>query len=142
MNIYKLKKEFYLVYIFATFISVFGIFIINDFLTNTIFIMCIIASIVGFINSLCTSIELNEQYIVHKSLGRVTEIPIIDIESIVKMPTSKGKKIFIGVFTKGKKIYIKFWFNNYNELIAKLINKCERKSSTKIDDFVKKLIAK
>jgi hypothetical protein len=110
-----------------------GILIFRDWVTGVLLSICIIAAIFNLANSLATRLTYEDGIISKSSLLKKESIKLDEVEGILLLPTTKGKKVFVGVYTHFSKMIITFWFKDYKVLLRLVIEYCKKLSSVKID---------
>lgn len=65
-----------------------------------------------------------------------------DVERIVKLPTSNGQKVFIGIYGNNSKIFVSFWINGYKDLMKLIIDNCSNNKDICIDPRVIEILEK
>lgn len=140
MHIFRLRPLHYCMVATIFFICSAGFFIDDLWLYRILLSICIIAIAVGLIDSLKTSIVVDNESIRKNGLFKKQEILIKEVERILLMPTSKGKKIFVGVYGNQKKLFITFWYKDYKRLLKLLLERFKENNSVKIDPKVLEIV--
>jgi hypothetical protein len=136
MYIFKFRWEYYILDIFSIVFATTWILLFGNWLSTILLLISLIIAIILFINGLATRLIYDNSMIQEKSLFNEKSIKLCDIQEIVLLPPSKGKKVFVGVFSKHNCINVTFWFSNYKSLLMFIVQYCKKKGTVKIDPKV------
>lgn len=98
MKKYRYRLMYYLLYVVIIIVNVGSIIFFKNWFVIILGSLCICASILDIINKLMFNIYIDNVVITEQSIFRKKVIYFNEIERIIKLPTSKGKKYLL-VFT-------------------------------------------
>lgn len=140
MKKYRYRLMYYLLYVVIIIFNLGTILFFKNWFVIILGSLCICASIVDIINKFMFNIYIDKAAIIEQSILRKKVIYFNEIERIIKLPTSKGKKIFIGIYGTNNKIFVTFWISNYKDLIKLIVDKCSDSENIWIDPRVIQLL--
>jgi hypothetical protein len=136
MKRYRYKLSYNLAYVIAIVVGLGTILIFKNWFAVILEALCVCASMLGILNNLMSYICIDNMVITERNIIRKKVIDWNEVEGVIKLPTSKGEKIFIGIYGSDNQIFVTFWIHNYKDLIKSIIDKCSDTKNIWIDPRV------
>lgn len=140
MYIFKFRWCCYISYLIPILLTIVLILLFRDWFYTALFLIGIIVVIIGFIEDVTNRIIFDNTMIQEKSLFIKKSINLNDIEKVILLPNSKGKKILIGINSQDNCIIVTSWYRNYKLLLRLIVEYCKTKETIKIDPKVLDII--
>lgn len=128
-RIFKYRASYYLVHFIILLICFVGIYLIEQFIIRAILFVCFFGTVVLIIKLPFTHFKVSDDGISKKELFKVEILYWNEIKFLCKLPTSKGKRVFVGIYADNKKLIIPFWIKDYREIVKIAVERNDNSKS-------------
>lgn len=140
MKIFSFKVYMYLAYILGIAFSLIIALITANQIKMILLLISAFIGLLSLINKIFTYYQIDDKRLQQKSLFKTQYIDLGNILFVTMMPASKGRRVFIGVYSDSQKIFLSFWIKNYKELLKEIISRCKNNKNLKIDKSIMDII--
>lgn len=133
MQIFRLGALPYIVYASSIALALLWISFFKGVLSTTLLSLCIAVATLGLIDTVTTNLVYQKDILLKTGLFKRETIKLDEVRRIELLPNSKGKKVFVGIYTDEKKIFVTFWYREYKTLLRLILEYCKTRPGVEID---------